>query len=157
MKKGISGLIALFTCLQFFGQPPAGDANPGDWYGKKITSEGAVPLASLAGGLQETMPIQARMKAKVLEVCPKKGCWLKLQVTDSTTAMVKMKDYGFFLPLAAKGKSIVVEGEMQLKVIPVDELRHYAADARKSKEEIDSITKPEKEIRITASGILIVD
>jgi hypothetical protein len=44
-----------------------------------------------------------------------KGCWLKLQVNDSTTAMVKMKDYGFFLPLAAKGKTVVVDGEVKMK------------------------------------------
>ncbi|HJV20168.1 MAG TPA: hypothetical protein VJ552_09855 [Sediminibacterium sp.] len=38
----------------------------------------------------------------------------------------------------------------------VDELKHYAADAKKSKAEIDAITQPKKEIRLVAKGIKVV-
>ena len=43
-----------------------------------------------------------------------------------------------------------------LKTTPVEELRHYAQDARKSKEEIALITEPKEEISLTAKGILVV-
>ena len=98
-----------------------------------------------------------KVKAKIIEVCPKKGCWLKLEVADGTTALVKMKDYGFFLPLAAKGKTVILDGEVKMKTTSVAELKHYAEDAKKSKAEIDAITKPEKEIRFTAKGIVVVE
>jgi hypothetical protein len=71
--------------------------------------------------------------------------------------MVKMKDYAFFLPVAAKGKTVVIDGNVQLKTISVAELKHYAEDAKKSQAEIDAITKPEKEIRVTAKGITVVE
>ena len=97
------------------------------------------------------------MRAKVLDVCPKKGCWLKLQVNDTTTAFVKMKNYGFFLPMAVKGKTIVLDGKIEMITTSVEELQHYAQDAKKSQAEIDAITEPQKEIRFTAKGITVVE
>ncbi|MEP7376910.1 MAG: DUF4920 domain-containing protein [Chitinophagaceae bacterium] len=157
MKK-----VFLITAVVFFAivanaQPPAGDAKPGDQYGEKITPDGAVNIADVAAKLGKTESIDTKIKAKIVDVCPNKGCWLKLQVNDSTTAMVKMKDYGFFLPLAAKGKTVVLDGEVKMKTTSVAELKHYAEDAKKSKEEIAAITKPEKEIRVTAKGIVVVE
>jgi len=149
-------LIILFAAVAN-AQPPAGDAKPGEWYGEKISAEGAVPLSEVAKNLGESEVVNTKVKAKVLEVCPKKGCWLKLQVNDSTTATVKMKDYSFFLPMAAKGKTVVIDGEVKTKTVSVAELQHYAEDAKKSKEEIAAITKPEKEIRVMAKGIVIVE
>ena len=150
-------LLLLLLAFVANAQPPAGDAKPGEWYGEKITAEGAVPLSDVAKNLGESEVVNTKIKAKVLEVCPKKGCWLKLQVNDSTTATVKMKDYGFFLPVAAKGKTVVIDGEVKTKTVSVAELQHYAEDAKKSKEEIAAITKPEKEIRVMAKGIVIVE
>ena len=139
-------------------QPPAGDAKLGEWYGEKVTTDGAVALtdvvAKLANGAE---PMETKIKAKIVEVCPNKGCWLKLELSNGETAMVKMKDYGFFLPVAAKGKTVVIDGEVKMKTTSVAELKHYAEDAKKSKAEIDAITKPEKEVRVTAKGIVIVE
>jgi hypothetical protein len=90
-------------------------------------------------------------------VCAKKGCWLKLELNDKETAMVKMKDYAFFLPVAAKGKTVVIDGEVLKKTISVAEQKHYAEDAKKSKEEIAAITEPKEEIRVTAKGIVVVE
>ena len=147
----------MVLALAASAQPPAGDARPGEWYGEKITAEGAVPLSDVAKNLGESDVVNTKVKAKVLEVCPKKGCWLKLQVNDSMTATVKMKDYSFFLTVAAKGKTVVIDGEVKTKTVSVAELQHYAEDAKKSKEEIAAITKPQKEIRVMAKGILIVE
>jgi fatty acid/phospholipid biosynthesis enzyme len=67
-----------------------------------------------------------------------------------------MKDYGFFLPLDIKGKTVVLDAEATLKTTPVEELKHYAQDAKKPKEEIAKITQPKEEIFLTAKGILVV-
>jgi hypothetical protein len=156
MKKIVlSFALLLFTALAF-AQPPAGDAKPGEFYGEKVNTDGAIDISQIPAKLAEKESIDTKVTAKVLDVCPKKGCWIKLAVNDSTTAFVKMKDYGFFLPLSAIGKTVVLEGEAKMKTTSVAELQHYAEDAKKSKEEIAAITKPEKEIRFTAKGITIV-
>ena len=157
MKTVILSVVFILFAVVTNAQPPAGEAKPGEWYGEKVNPEGAVPISDVAKNLGETDVVNTKIKAKVLEVCPKKGCWLKLQVNDSTTATVKMKDYAFFLPLAAKGKTVVIDGEVKSKMVSVAELQHYAEDAKKSKEEIAAITKPEKEIRVMAKGIVIAE
>jgi hypothetical protein len=129
----------------------------GDWYGEKVETANAIDIAQIPAKLKDKETFNTKVKAKVLDVCPKKGCWLKLAVNDSTTAFVKMKDYAFFLPTAVKGKTIVLDGEVKLLTTGVSELQHYAKDAKKSQAEIDAITQPKKEIRFTASGITVVE
>lgn len=157
MKKTLFAFMMTAIVLSAAAQPPAGDAKPGDWYGEKPTPNGAIGIAEIPAKLAVNESFDTKVTAKVLDVCSKKGCWLKLAVNDSTTAFVKMKDYAFFLPTAIKGKTIVLDGAAMMKTTSVDELKHYAQDAKKSKDEIAAITKPEKEIRFTATGILVVE
>lgn len=156
MKKIVFALVCCSFGILAYSQPPAGDALPGDWYGDKTTADNAINIAEIPAKLATESSLDTKITAKVLDVCPKKGCWMKLAINDSTTAFVKMKDYAFFVPMAIKGKTIVLDGEAVLKTTSVDELRHYAQDAKKSKEEIAAITQPQQEIRFTAKGILVV-
>lgn len=123
-----------------------------------MTTDGALNVndvvAKLEGGSEFD---NVKVKAKIVEVCPKKGCWVKLELNNGQTAMVKMKDYGFFLPLAAKGKTVVIEGEFKMKTTSVAELKHYAEDAKKTQEEIDAIKEPQKEVKVLAKGIVVVE
>ncbi len=161
MKKVFLSLLVAGFGFLANAQPPEGNAKAGEWYGEKITKEGAVALTDVAKKLADAnaaeKAVDTKVKAKILEVCPKKGCWLKLELENGETATVKMKDYGFFLPLAAAGKTVIIDGEVKMKTVSVEELRHYAEDAKKSKEEIEAITKPQKEVRVTAKGILVVE
>lgn len=158
MKKIVLSLTVAFISFAAMAQPPAGDAKPGEWYGEKVNPKGATDISEMPAKLAKNETIaDTKIKAKILDVCPKKGCWIKLAVNDSTTAFVKMKDYGFFVPTAAIGKTVVIDGEVKMKTTSVEELKHYAEDAKKSKEEVAAITKPEKEIRVTAKGITIVE
>ena len=157
MKKLLLTAVAALGFGVVMAQPPAGDAKPGDWYGAKVQTANAIDIAQIPAHLEAKESFKTTVKAKVLDVCAKKGCWLTLAVNDSTTAMVKMKDYGFFLPVAAKGKMVVLDGEVSMITTPVEELRHYAKDAKKSQAEINAITEPKKEIRFTASGVTIVE
>ena len=158
MKKLFLALVLAGFGLIASAQPPAGDAKPGEWYGEKVTADGAMNINDVVTKLNSGSEFPGvKITAKITEVCPKKGCWLKLELNDGSTATVKMKDYGFFLPVAAKGKTVVIDGEVKMKTVSVAELQHYAEDAKKSKEEIAAITKPEKEIRVLAKGIVVVE
>lgn len=157
MKK----LSIVFTCLLLSAialcQPPKGDAKPGDKYGDIKSTDGAIDIAQLPAELEKKGTVTTKLKAKVLDVCPNKGCWLSLAINDSTEAFVKMKDYAFFAPLAIKGKTIVLDAKASYKTISVEELKHYAEDAKKPQSEIDAIKEPKKEVRLLASGIQVVE
>ncbi len=150
-------IVCLVSLNSLMAQPPSGKANVGNSYGEKITADKAVSVNELPKALESGEKVDTKIIGKVTDVCPKKGCWITLETADKTKVMVKMKDYGFFVPVDMIGKTIVLEGEAKIKNTSVEELQHYAEDAKKSKEEIAAITKPEKEIRFTANGILVVE
>ena len=69
---------------------------------------------------------------QIIDVCPKKGCWMNVLV-DTDTVFVKFKDYGFFVPKSGiEGKQILMSGEIFRDTISVERLRHYAEDAKRS-------------------------
>ena len=99
--------------------------------------------------------LNVKFASKIKEVCTKKGCWMKLPLDEATETMVRFKEYGFFMPLDAQGKEVVLEGKAFVQITPVAELQHYAEDAGKSKEEIAKITMPKKEFAFEANGVLL--
>jgi hypothetical protein len=95
------------------------------------------------------------MTAEVIEVCQAKGCWMTLKLENGEEAMVKFKDYGFFMPKDIAGKEVILNGKAFVNEVPVEEQRHYAEDAGKSKEEVAAITEPKKTYSFEADGVLI--
>jgi len=69
---------------------------------------------------------------------------------------VRFKDYGFFVPKDISGKDVIVEGKAYSTEVSVEELRHYAEDAGKSKEEIMAITEPEQTYAFLATGVRVI-
>jgi hypothetical protein len=158
MKKLFLSIIAFLTISILHAQPPAGNANVGDQYGNPVSKNSAVKGKKLIGNLKKNNgeKLDAKVAGTVLEVCPKKGCWIKLQLDDKSVATVKMKDYAFFVPTALEGKRIMVEGKAEMAETSVKELKHLAEDAKKSPEEIEAITAPKQEIKILADGIEVI-
>ena len=100
--------------------------------------------------------INLKFNANIKEVCSKKGCWMTLPAgNDDETIMVRFKDYGFFMPLDAAGKEVIVAGKAFVNEVSVADLKHYAEDAGKSSEEIASITEPVMEFAFEANGVLL--
>lgn len=102
--------------------------------------------------------VNMQIEGEVIDVCSKKGCWANVKLDNGTVVFIKMKDYAFFLPMEGlEGKRVVLDGEGYKEVFSIDELKHYAADAKKSQEEIDAIVAPETKYRFTAKGIKVID
>lgn len=141
--------------------PPEGKALVGDAYGAQVSAKAerkALSAAQLNKKLKKSGKLKnVAVKGKVTDVCEKKGCWLTVETENNERFFVKMKDYAFFVPTALVGKNVVLEGTAENKITSVDELKHYAEDAKKSQAEIDAITKPQEEIRFLASGIKVVN
>lgn len=156
MKKILLTVLIAFAAFAVNAQPPAGNANAGDSYGEKIDAKGAISLAALNSKLKKNETFTGKVTGEVKEVCAQKGCWLTMELPDKTKMQVKFKDYAFFVPSALLGKTVVLEGEARQKIVSVNELKHYAEDAKKSREEIDAITKPEKQVKFVADGVLVV-
>ena len=96
-----------------------------------------------------------KLSGEIINVCPKKGCWMNLKV-DEDTIFVKFKDYSFFVPkTGVESKLAFISGNIKKDTISVERLRHYAEDAGKSSDEIEKIVKPEFKLSFLADGVAI--
>jgi hypothetical protein len=155
MKKVIFFLPFLLISATLMAQPPKGKAKKGTVYGASVDKTGAISADQLPALLQGKETAQIKIEGEVTEVCQAMGCWMKIKTADGPV-MVKMKDHAFYVPLALIGKKVVLEGEASVKETSVEMLRHYAEDAGKSKEEIEAINAPQRQIMVMASGIRVL-
>lgn len=140
------GVALTFTA--FAQQEPA-------HFGEEISEKGALLPADFLKTMDGKTETETKVKAKITNVCQMKGCWMTLDMGNGEEVMVRFKDYGFFVPKDAAGKTAVVKGKAFIDNISVETLRHYAEDAGKSKEEINAITEPEQRLSFTAEGVII--
>jgi len=156
MKKIFLAVVVLVIAVAVNAQPPKGPVTPGSTYGAAITPDGAVDVTTLPAQLERSDALNIKIVGTVTGVCSKKGCWMKLKMNDNDDVFVQMKDYGFFVPVELVGKTVALDGQAKVKTTSVAEQKHYAEDAKKSKEEIDAIKEPKKEISFMANGIVVV-
>ncbi|MCB9231958.1 MAG: DUF4920 domain-containing protein [Bacteroidia bacterium] len=124
-------------------------------FGEKIKESGAVASSEIPAMMAGKDSMEVKVQGPVTSVCQVKGCWMKMDLGQDQTMMVRFKDYGFFVPKDASGKTAVAEGWAYRQVIPVEELRHYAEDAGKSQDEIMAITEPQEQLTFLAKGVIL--
>ncbi len=125
-------------------------------FGERINEKNLISSTELANTVAQKGTTEAKVSGKVTEVCAAKGCWMTMNV-DGQEMMVRFKDYGFFVPKDAAGKTAVVQGQAKVDTVDVATLRHYAEDAGKSKEEVEAITEPEVNLSFEAAGVILRD
>ena len=167
MKKPLLTTVFLISLIPFSCQQKAAEAPtttyevvgkaevvPGH-YGDIIAEEEVIPAAELVTLVQEKGTYKGKISGEIKEVCTKKGCWFAMELSNGESMRVTFKDYGFFIPTNSQGFPIVMEGVATFSETDVETLRHYAEDQGKSKEEVEAITAPKREITFEASGVVI--
>jgi hypothetical protein len=158
MKKIFSLFVLTMMIAAGNAQPPDVPAEKGSKFGADVTADKAITVETMVRRL-EMLAGEKKMNVKVqgtvVEVCQAEGCWLRMK-NGGGNIMVRMKDHKWFVPTALNGKTIVLEGVAEVKETSVAQLKHYAEDAGKSKEEIDAIKEPKKEVLVNATGILVI-
>ncbi|MCC5915769.1 MAG: DUF4920 domain-containing protein [Cryomorphaceae bacterium] len=120
-----------------------------------MTMDGAIPASNLIAMLAENDSVQAKVTGEILGVCKKKGCWMDIDLGNGQNMTVRFKDYGFFVPLNADGRTATVNGIAKVDTQSVEWLKHKAFDAGKSQEEIDAINEPTVKVSFLADGVIL--
>ncbi|MFM1874869.1 MAG: hypothetical protein RL266_606 [Bacteroidota bacterium] len=125
------------------------------WFGEEFEITETVAAADVAGLMNDSSSNEFIVEGTIQECCQKKGCWMKVDMGNGESMRVSFKDYGFFVPLDAGGRSMTMKGIAMYDTIQVDMLKHLAEDAGKTQEEIDAIVNPELALTFEATGVLI--
>lgn len=174
MNKSIVLSAALIVSLSFSCQKPAGSAKeevevttksepvgevetvPGN-YGANLEENSVVGTSEMISVVETSGTFTGKVAGEIKEVCTKKGCWFTMDLANGEPMRVTFKDYGFFIPTNSQGFPIILEGVATLTETDVETLKHFAEDQGKSKEEVDAITAPKREITFEATGVMIKD
>ncbi len=127
-------------------------------FGEKFDEKGALNAAQMKAQYATMKPgdtVSVKFASKINAGCKKKGCWMRLDLGENEESFVRFKDYGFFIPLNADGKEVIVNGKAFVTEITVEKLKHFAKDEGKSEAEIAKITKPEYTYAYESTGVLM--
>lgn len=151
-------IIGCVACQSTPSAPVTTDTSGNQYFGEKIDDQGVQNIQDALSALESQDSVKVKIRGTVAEVCQMKGCWMNVNTAGSNTGeplFVQFKDYGFFMPKDCAGQEVIMEGIAYKAITPVEELRHYAEDAGKSKAEIEAITMPKEEKKFLASGVIL--
>jgi len=84
-------------------------------------------LSELIAAGDEYVDREIVVETRIAKVCQKKGCFF-IAHEGADSARVTFKDYGFFIPTNAGGKTVRVAGVLTRSEVSDKEARHYADD-----------------------------
>lgn len=154
--------MAIWACQGQISQPgivgPSLQSSEIKTFGYKMDPTGAktaVEMLQAYAKLSVGDTLLTKFNAQVTDVCKAKGCWMTVELPNGEQAMVRFKDYGFFMPKDITGKEVVVNGLAFVELMGLADQKHFAKDAGKSEEEINGITAPKKTYLFKADGVLL--
>ncbi len=153
-------LFGLFSCQgqDKSARAASNEISSGVYYGAEFKVSNLQPMQKVWNNyttmaVKDTLALQ--FKTTVKEVCKVKGCWMVVALEDGEQAMVRFKDYGFFMPSDIPDKEVVLNGLAFVEEMSVADQKHFATDGGKSATEIAQITAPKRTYSFEASGVLV--
>lgn len=156
--KHAFGIATIATMLFACGETKEIEESQSNWdiYGDStVDAEHAIGADEALENMAGEDSIDVKISAIINECCQKKGCWMNVDAGDGRQIFVRFKDYAFFVPMNAAGRTAVMDGMLYTDTLSVEQRRHYAEDKGLSEEEIEAITEPEVTYSFMAKGVLI--
>ena len=151
-KKIIMRKIKVLLALFIISASLSGQVS----YGENIEEGSLIENSKIQNLFLAKEKFNAKLEAKVTDVCQMKGCWMKLDIGNEKEIMVNFKDYSFFVPKNIIGKKVVVSGDAFKRNISVDELKHYARERGEKELAISLIVEPKEIYSLTAKGVVLL-
>ena len=157
MKK-IAFLFIAFSLLTVAVVAQKSGKSKVNSYGESFVAENIITLEQLQEKMKTETNFACVFEGSIVQTCQKAGCWMEVSMPVGDGMTVFMKDHAFAVPLEkCEGKKTFVKGEAYFKELSVAYLQHLAEDAGKTKEEIEKIIEPQKQLVFGASGVQILE
>lgn len=115
-----------------------------------LIPDGSEPVTLKQAVMQENKAgLEQVIRTEVARVCQKKGCFF-IARQDDVIARISFRDYSFFIPTDAAGKTVTLLGQVQRQTVNEDQAKHLAEDLGVAQAELAPL-----EYAIVASAIEI--
>ena len=112
LPKARSTMVLTLAALGGLLLMPATVAAEVETYGDGVTVEEATPIAKILADPDAFIGKTVRVEGGVLDVCPKKGCWIEVG-DEGENIRVKVDDGVIVFPAAAQGRIAAAQGEVE--------------------------------------------
>jgi len=141
------------------GAVPASVA--GEKFGAGVSLVESMPIDQLLADPKAMVGKSVRVEGLVVDVCPKRGCWMDVAGTAAGQKVrFKVADGEMTFPVDAKGKYAVVEGVVAVNELTLEETKEYVAYQQKeygASAKPEDVTGPMSIVRLDGTGALIRD
>ena len=135
-------LLALLAAFVMVAAP-AFAAETGKSYGKGVEGTEIVKMTELVANADKYVGKTVRVEGIVIDVCPKRGCWMDLK-GDGGTVRIKVDDGVIVFPMDAKGKTATAEGVFKkIEMTPEQARAHARHLAEEKGQALDAASVPD--------------
>lgn len=158
LKPFPRSILAFALLTPFLALPALAGSPAGKTYGAVPAAAETTSIARLLSNPQAFAGKTVKVEGKVLDVCPKAGCWMELGVAGGAVR-VKVDDGVLVFPVDAKGKPAVAEGKVEILEMSREQYVRWAEHlAEERGEAFDPATVgegPYRLVQIHATGAVI--
>ena len=131
-----------------------------DQYGESMRLDEVTPIADILADPDTYIGTHVRVEGQVLDVCPRRGCWIDVG-SDEASIRIKVEDDVIVFPATAKGKVAAAEGVVEAVDMTREEyvgwLTHLAEERGETFDaaQADIGSGPYRLVRIRGAGASI--
>jgi hypothetical protein len=135
--------------------------SPSQSFGAGVKLTETTPVATLLANAKTLVGKTVRVEGQVVDVCPKRGCWMDLAgPAPGQKVRFKVTDGEMVFPVDAKGKYAVVEGVVAVDELSLEETKEYVAYQKReygAERDPASVTEPMSIVRVDGTGAMLRD
>jgi hypothetical protein len=136
-------------------------APKGQSFGAGVTLADTVSIDAILADPNAYKGKTVRVEGMVLDVCPKRGCWMELAGKEAGHKLkFKVTDGEMVFPMDAKGKVAVAQGAVSVRELTLEQTKERAEyEAKEYGKPYDpaSITKPSLYVQLDGTGAVFVE
>lgn len=152
-----NGTLDLAAVAAATGTP----APTGQPFGAGVKAASSMPIETLLADPKAHVGKSVRVEGMVVDVCPKRGCWMDLAGPGvGQKVRFKVTDGEMVFPVDAKGKYAVVEGVVAVNELTLEETKEYVAYQHReygAERTPESVTEPMSIVRLDGTGAVLRD
>lgn len=128
-------------------------------FGTSANKKQVIPISKLLEDHKKYLGKEVTVKGMVVDVCAKRGCWLKLASDKKfQTLRIKVRDGEMVFPMSLRGKTAFVKGNLQaINLTQEQSIRYFKHIAHEQSQKFDpsKVKGPTTIYQINAKGALI--
>jgi hypothetical protein len=134
-------------------------AGDGKKYGNNLTLKEKTKISKILENPSEYIGKKVLVEGVIIDVCPKRGCWLEVASDEEFQKIkIKVNDGEIIFPMEARGKNVLVEGEVyEIKMTKEQAIARaeHEAEEKGIKFDPSTVTGPETIYQIKGLGAVI--